>query len=236
MKTIRDIQTQLALTFHNPVLAMTAFTHTSFVNEHAHQQLESNERLEFLGDAVLEILVSEFLYKTYPTLPEGQLTRMRAQLVCEPSLAYLTKTLEFDQVLKLGNGEEASGGRQRDSILADCFEAFLGAIYLDQGLDVARNYLHRVMLSRHQALLNQIAQDYKTLFQERVQQNGAVTIQYRLIKQVGPAHDILFEMGLYVNDELIAVGQGRNKKAAQVQAAQNALHYVDEKGNINVSK
>ena len=133
-RTIRVIEKQLNLTFNKPELIQQAFRHTSYANEQARRHLPHYERLEFLGDAVLELLSSEFLYHSYPNLPEGKLTRMRAQIVQEKSLAYLARQLKFNQFLQLGKGEELSGGRERDSILADCFEAVLGAIYEDQGL------------------------------------------------------------------------------------------------------
>ena len=182
-QVVRMIEKQLNLTFHNSELVQQAFRHTSYVNEQASKQLQHNERLEFLGDAVLELLVSDFLYQEYPTLPEGKLTRMRAQLVREESLAMLARELKFDHYLQLGKGEELSGGRERNSILADCFEAFLGAVFEDCGMEVAKAYLTRVMLHQHKTLIEQVSRDHKTIFQERVQQQGSVQIQSRFCPQ-----------------------------------------------------
>lgn len=234
MKTplIEVIEKNTGIRFKNTALLEMAFQHTSFVNERASRKLEHNERLEFLGDAVLEVVVSDYLYHQYPDKPEGQLTRLRAQLVREESLAFLAKHYHFNRHIRLGKGELASGGNERDSILADCFEAFLGAVYLDQGMEMAREWLNRALLEPHQMILTKVNLDYKTLFQEKAQQNGAVQIRYDLLEQSGPAHNQLFKMGLYLNDQLIAKGSGKSKKQAEMQAAEYAFSLVDEKGNI----
>ena len=226
------IKKRTGIQFKNARLLETAFQHTSFVNERAAKKLEHNERLEFLGDAVLEVIVSDFLFHEYPDKPEGQLTRMRAQLVKEESLAFLARKYQFNRQIRLGKGELASGGNERDSILADCFEAFLGAVYLDQGMDVARAWLDESLLKPHRTILTKINLDYKTLFQERAQQKGAVQIRYELIEQSGPAHNQVFTMGLYLNDQLVSKGSGKSKKQAEMQAAEQAYALVDEKGNI----
>ena len=226
------IKKRTGIQFKNARLLETAFQHTSFVNERAAKKLEHNERLEFLGDAVLEVIVSDFLFHEYPDKPEGQLTRMRAQLVREESLAFLARKYQFNRQIRLGKGELASGGNERDSILADCFEAFLGAVYLDQGMDVARAWLDESLLKPHRTILTKINLDYKTLFQERAQQKGAVQIRYELIEQSGPAHNQMFTMGLYLNDQLVSKGSGKSKKQAEMQAAEQAYALVDEKGNI----
>lgn len=226
------IKKRTGIQFKNARLLETAFQHTSFVNERAAKKLEHNERLEFLGDAVLEVIVSDFLFHEYPDKPEGQLTRMRAQLVREESLAFLARKYQFNRQIRLGKGELASGGNERDSILADCFEAFLGAVYLDQGMDVARAWLDESLLHPHRTILTKINLDYKTLFQERAQQKGAVQIRYELIEQSGPAHNQVFTMGLYLNDQLVSKGSGKSKKQAEMQAAEQAFALVDEKGNV----
>lgn len=226
------IKKTTGIQFKNARLLETAFQHTSFVNERAVKKLEHNERLEFLGDAVLEVIVSDFLFHEYPDKPEGQLTRMRAQLVREESLAFLARKYQFNRLIRLGKGELASGGNERDSILADCFEAFLGAVYLDQGMDVARAWLDESLLHPHRTILTKINLDYKTLFQERAQQKGAVQIRYELIEQSGPAHNQVFTMGLYLNDQLVSKGSGKSKKQAEMQAAEQAFALVDEKGNV----
>lgn len=226
----RAIQEKLGLNFENISLLERAFFHTSYVNEQAHRQLQSNERLEFLGDAVLELCVSRFLYLTYPTYPEGVLTRMRAQLVREPSLAYVARQLGFNDYLQLGRGEVLTGGNQRDSLLADCVEAFIAAIYLDQGLDQAYAFIDRVLLKDHLEILEITNQDYKTRYQEAVQVHGSVKIEYRLLGQEGPAHDSTFTSGLYLEDQLQAVGTGKSKKEAEMKAAQIALGALSDKG------
>ena len=230
------IEQLLEIKLKDPNLMITAFNHTSYVNEKNNPNLQHNERLEFLGDAVLEIISSDYLYHTYPKKPEGQLSRLRAQLVREESLAYLARKFQFNHFIRLGRGELASGGQDRDSILADCFEAFLGAIYLDQGMACVKGFLDQVLLEEHQKILSTVNQDFKTLFQEKVQQKGNVKIRYELLGQVGPAHEQVFTMGLYMNAQLIAPGKGKTKKQAETQAAQTGFDLVDEKGNVHVSR
>lgn len=200
-----------------------AFYHRSYVNDKGWPSTQSNERLEFLGDAVLEILVSQFLYQTYSEKPEGDLSRMRAQLVREPSLAYLARQAKFPEFIRLGKGEALSGGAQRESILADCFEAFLGAVYLDQGLEEVNKFLDRVLFQHHLTILQTTQKDYKTQYQELVQVHGSVSIRYEVLKQEGPAHKQLFTIGLYLEDQLMAQGQGRTKKEAEMEAAKLAI-------------
>ena len=213
-----------------------AFYHTSYVNEKLEKDIESNERLEFLGDAVLELVVSNYLYEEYPNEPEGVLTRLRAQLVREETLSILAKRLKFNDYIMLGRGERANGGSKRDSILSDCFEAFLGALYLEYGLKSVEAFLYKIMLKDHKTLLKAIDKDFKTRFQELIQKHGTVAIDYRLIKQSGPSHDQEFTMGLYVNNTKVAQGVGKSKKQAEMKAAEAACEKVDEEGNlINVS-
>ncbi|UUX34097.1 ribonuclease III [Fundicoccus culcitae] len=234
---IQHIENILGSKIKQPVIFETAFNHTSYVNEQKNPDLLHNERLEFLGDAILELLTSDFLFHQYPNDPEGSLSRMRAQLVQEASLAYLAKKLKFHQFIKLGKGELTSGGNQRDSILADCFEAFLGAIYLDQGLEKVKEFLQQYMFANHRQIIEQITIDYKTRFQEKAQQQGSVLIQYQLLEQSGPAHNQLFKVGLFVNNALVSIGIGKNKKAAEMLAAKNGFNQIDERGQvINVLK
>ncbi|MGY4104314.1 ribonuclease III [Ignavigranum ruoffiae] len=208
-------------------LYITAFQHTSFVHEQKGNQkpyrLKSNERLEYLGDAVLELIVSQYLFTFYPDQPEGFLSRTRAALVQEESLAKLAKQLKFDQFIQLGKGERANGGQYRFSILSDCFEAVLGAIYLDQGFACVERILVHYLLENHQAHLQSLAKDYKTLLQEKLQQQGNIDIEYRLEGESGPDHARIFEMALYVNNEFKGRGQGRSKKQAEMAAAKAAL-------------
>lgn len=226
---IKHLENILGINIEDEALFKRAFMHKSYVNEQKHNLLESNERLEFLGDAVLEIIVSDYLYNSYPEEPEGTLSRTRAQLVREPSLALLARRNDFHEYIQLGKGESASGGNHRDSILADCFEAFLGATYLEQGIEVVTNFLNKQLLSNHQDILKQVNLDYKTLFQEKAQTHGTVLIEYRLISKKGPDHNQIFEMGLFVDDKLISRGKGNSKKQAEIQAAKIAyLHIIGE--------
>lgn len=229
-KLIKHLNRILNLNIKNEILYKRAFMHKSYVNEQRYKLLESNERLEFLGDAVLEIIVSDYLYNYYPNEPEGNLSRMRAQLVREPSLALLARHNNFPDFIQLGKGEQASGGNQRDSILSDCFEAVLGAIYLDQGIEKVKKFLDHQLLDNHQQIIKQINQDYKTMFQELVQVNGTVKIEYKLLSKEGPDHNQTFKMGLYVDGNLLSSAQGNSKKQAEIQAAKIAYQqYIGEK-------
>lgn len=223
---IKHLEAILNIEIKDESLFKRAFMHKSFVNEQKHKLLESNERLEFLGDAVLEIITSDYLYKFYPNEPEGSLSRTRAQLVREPSLALLARKNQFHKFIQLGKGESSSGGNNRDSILADCFEAFLGATYLEQGIDVVTEFLNNQLLKNHQQLLKQLNLDYKTLFQEKAQTHGSVLIEYRLISKQGPDHNQIFEMGLFVDDKLMSRGKGNSKKQAEIQAAKIAYQHL----------
>ncbi|MGX7092655.1 ribonuclease III [Hutsoniella sourekii] len=227
MKSLIDhINEILPVKLNQEHIIETAFRHTSFVNEHTKLKLESNERLEFLGDAVLELVVSKFLYQYYPDQPEGFLTRTRATLVQEDSLAFLAKKYHFDQFIRLGHGEKMSGGDQRKSILSDCFEAFLGAVYLDQGYEVVEQFLKEALLENHQAVIQAVNKDYKTLLQEKLQSQGSVVISYRVLSQEGPAHNQTFESGVFLDDQLLAKGKGKSKKQAERQAAKIAYHAI----------
>lgn len=225
-KLIKHLNSLLTFKINNDLLYKRAFMHKSYVNEQRYKLLESNERLEFLGDAVLEIVVSDYLYKHYPNEPEGNLSRMRAQLVREPSLALLARHNQFPEYIQLGKGERASGGNHRDSILSDCFEAVLGAIYLDQGIEAVREFLASQLLDNHRQIIKQINQDYKTMFQELAQVNGSVMIEYRLLSKDGPDHHQTFEMGLYVDNKLLSSAKGNSKKQAEIEAAKIAYQQL----------
>lgn len=209
--------------FKDPTLLEQAFTHSSYVNEHRYLQLEDNERLEFLGDAVLELVVSEYLYDLYRQLPEGKLTKMRAAIVCEESLAKFAKECQFDQHVRLGKGEENSKGRQRPSLLCDLFEAFLGALYLDQGLVGAETFVRKVIYPKIKsgAFLHEM--DHKTALQEILQRNGDIEIEYRLVLEEGPAHDRCFTVEVSVAGKVIGSGTGKSKKVAEQRAAEAAI-------------
>ncbi|MGF3195029.1 ribonuclease III [Facklamia sp. P12945] len=225
---IEHIEKELKIKVTNQKIIQQAFYHRSYINEQGENLIQSNERLEFLGDAVLEILVSQFLYGQYPHKPEGDLSRMRAQLVREPSLAYLARQVDFPQFIQLGKGERLSGGKERDSILADTFEAFLGAVYLDTGMDMVENFLSRILFDHHQEILTLTVQDYKTKFQEMVQVKGTVKIEYRLLATQGPSHAQTFTIGLYLENDLIAKASGKSKKEAEMKAAKKAIHHLQK--------
>lgn len=217
------LKEKFGIVFKNVSLLEKAFTHSSYVNEHRNLNLADNERLEFLGDAVLELLVSRYLYRQYPDLPEGKLTKMRASIVREESLAAFAKECDFDKAIKLGKGEENSGGRTRPSLLCDLFEAFLGALYLDQDLETVKAFIQKVIFPKVAAGAFSHEMDYKTRLQEVLQKGGDVQIDYRLVKEEGPAHERIFWTEVYCDDRLIGKGQGKSKKLAEQAAANNAL-------------
>ncbi|SFS79989.1 ribonuclease III [Paenibacillus sp. BC26] len=217
-----ELQQRLQLHFRTIRLLRQAFTHTSYVNEHRQTAMEHNERLEFLGDAILQLTVSEFLYKTFPERPEGQLTRMRASIVCEPSLARFADLLDLGSHVLLGRGEEQLGGRQRPALLADLFEAFVGAIYLDQGLDAVRTFLTAHMFPHIDSDGGLLVKDFKSNLQEKAQHAGMGPIEYRIVEERGPAHDREFIVEVYIGDTSYGSGTGRTKKEAEQQAAAEA--------------
>ncbi|WP_228099242.1 MULTISPECIES: ribonuclease III [unclassified Granulicatella] len=228
MTISREIKKRLGITFHNPSLLQNAFTHSSYANEHRRLKLEHNERLEFLGDAVLEIIVSEYLFHNFLQWTEGKLTRFRAQLVCEQTLSTLAKECGFHQLILLGKGEESSGGRQRLSLLCDVFEAFIGALYLDQGLTVTRNFVLSQIVPKIEEQETYLFTDYKTLLQEYLQKDGAVSIKYTIEKEEGLAHDKRFEASVSLNGNIIGYGVGKNKKSAEQLAAKQAYERLGE--------
>ena len=223
IQLIKELQERYGITFHDVDILEQAFTHSSYVNEHRNLNLSDNERLEFLGDAVLELLVSQYLYREYPTLPEGKLTKMRAAIVREDSLSMFAKACHFDQYVRLGKGEENSGGRKRPALLCDLFEAFLGALYLDQGTEAVHEFIKKVIFPKVAAGAFSHEMDHKTRLQEVLQKSGDVFIDYRLIKEEGPAHERIFWTEVYVDEKLIGKGQGKSKKLAEQNAAENAL-------------
>ena len=214
-----SLQRKIGYTFNDVGLLTLALTHRSFSGR-------NNERLEFLGDAVLELAVSKFLYRKYPQVPEGKLTKLRAAIVCEESLAKFAKECRFDQSIRLGKGEEHSGGRNRPALLCDLFEAFLGALYLDQGFEAVETFLEKVVFPKILAGAFSHEMDHKTRLQEVLQRSGDVLIDYRLIKEEGPAHERQFWTQVYFNGEKIGEGQGKSKKLAEQAAAANALNQL----------
>ncbi len=220
---LRKLEKQLGVAFRNPELLRQAFTHSSYVNEHRMTVSKDNERLEFLGDAVLELTVSEFLYAKYPERSEGELTKQRASIVCEPSLVTHAVTLSFGEFVLLGKGEEMTGGRSRPALLADVFEAFIGALYLDQGLAAVQTFLRAHMFPHISWEGRSQMADYKTQLQELVQQQGSSSLEYRIVDERGPAHEKQFLAEVWMDETLLGHGTGRSKKEAEQEAAAKAL-------------
>ncbi|HLS60177.1 MAG TPA: ribonuclease III [Virgibacillus sp.] len=214
---------KLDISFTNHDLLRQAFTHSSYVNEHRKKQFTDNERLEFLGDAVLELGISQYLYRHHPQMPEGEMTKLRAAIVCEESLVDFAQDLEFGDYILLGKGEEQTGGRTRPALLADVFESFLGALYLDQGYDQVLLFLEDHILPKISSGAFSHAMDYKSQLQEFVQQTQNVTIEYEIIEEKGPSHDKEFIAQVRIQDEVFKVGIGRTKKEAEQRAAKHAL-------------
>ena len=217
---IKELERKIGYKFRNFNLLVMAVRHSSYTNEHKQERLECNERLEFLGDAVLEAVSSEFLYQNFPEKPEGELTKMRASLVCEPTLAYDAREIALGSYLLLGKGEEATGGRGRDSITSDAFEAVIGAIFLDGGFANAKEFVLAHVLDDVEH--KQLFYDSKTILQELIQGKHE-QLSYELIDESGPDHDKQFTVAVLVDGERVSEGEGHTKKAAEQQAAYQAL-------------
>ncbi|MGP6138722.1 MULTISPECIES: ribonuclease III [unclassified Jeotgalibaca] len=227
---IQLIKDEYGIRFNDEMLLQEAFTHSSYVNEHRHQKMKHNERLEFLGDAVLEIVVSEFLFHYYSSWSEGKLTRLRAQIVCEPSLAQFANDCHFDKHIRLGKGEENMNGRKRPALLCDLFEAFIGALFLDQGMTAAKKFIKQVVLDSIKEDAFSHAMDYKTLLQEELQKNGDILIKYALLLEDGPSHAKRFEVAVQANGKVLGQGSGTSKKSAEQAAARVAYQKLTKKG------
>ena len=218
---LEELEHKLGYHFHDRRLLEHALCHSSYANERHWDKLMNNERLEFLGDAVLELATSEFLYQNYPTMPEGEATRTRASIVCEQTLALCARDLGLGEWLRLGKGEELTGGRDRDSITSDAMEALLGAIYLDGGFANAKEFVHRFILNdiEHKKLFY----DSKTILQEQIQSETEEPIHYELVKEEGPDHNKRFTVNVMLKEKVLGSGSGRTKKAAEQEAAYRAL-------------
>lgn len=217
---LKELEQKIGYEFSEKKLLGQALTHSSFSNEQKINKLKNYERLEFLGDAVLELLSSQFFFETYPDMSEGEMTRRRSSMVCEPALAFCARDLDLGSYILLGKGEEATGGRKRDSIISDVMEAVLGAIYLDGGLLEADRFVRKFILSDLEN--KQLFYDSKTLLQEQVQKEGK-SLTYELISESGPDHEKIFVVEARIDGKTVGRGQGRNKKAAQQQAAYQVL-------------
>ena len=223
---MESLEKKLGYTFRDRSLLSEALNHSSYANEHRSAEVSSNERLEFLGDSVLGFVTAEFLFKTYGKLPDGDLTRIRAALVCEQSLYEVAKFLGLGQYLKLGKGEEAGGGRQRQSILADATEAVFAAVYLDGGMERVRELICRVLLSRAPAAEER--RDYKTTLQEIVQRRSGQVLTYHMVDESGPDHNKTFLFQVRLNGAPVGQGRGHSKKEAEQAAARDALEKLHE--------
>ncbi len=218
---LKELEQKIGYSFRDFSLLKQAMMHSSYTNEKNLPKYRCNERLEFLGDAVLELVSSEFLYQESPQMPEGQLTKTRASMVCEPSLAMCARDIGLGEYLLLGKGEEATGGRLRDSVTSDAMEALIGAVYLDGGFTSAKEFIHQFVLTDLED--KKLFYDSKTILQERVQAEKGGGIRYRLVGEEGPDHQKSFSVEVLIGDTVFGTGTGRTKKAAEQQAAYKAI-------------
>lgn len=228
--SLKTLEERIGYSFNDIKLLKQAVTHSSFTNEQRINKAKHYERLEFLGDAVLELVSSEFLFKEHGDMPEGELTKMRASMVCEPSLAFCARDLELGQFMLLGKGEENTGGRHRDSIVSDAMEAVIGAIYLDGGMEHAKAFIYRYILSDLED--KKLFYDSKSNLQELIQGKLKKEFHYELLREFGPEHDKVFEVEVLMEEESLGKGQGRTKKAAEQQAAYKALLLLRDRGYV----
>ncbi|PDZ42188.1 ribonuclease III [Bacillus cereus] len=227
-EAFKVFQEKISITFTDEKLLIQAFTHSSYVNEHRKKPHEDNERLEFLGDAVLELTVSQYLFQKYPTMSEGELTKLRAAIVCEPSLVRFANELSFGSLVLLGKGEEMTGGRERPALLADVFEAFIGALYLDQGLETVWEFLKEIVYPKINEGAFSHVMDYKSQLQELIQRDGSGNVEYQILQEKGPAHNREFVSRVTLNNVALGLGSGKSKKEAEQQAAAEALKKLKE--------
>ncbi|HIQ73983.1 MAG TPA: ribonuclease III [Candidatus Cottocaccamicrobium excrementipullorum] len=220
-RELSGLETVIGYQFQNKGLLRHAMTHSSYANEHRWEKTRCNERLEFLGDAVLELVSSDFLFHKYKDLPEGDLTKTRASLVCEPALAFCAEEIQLGEYLLLGKGEEATGGRYRHSVVSDGLEALIGAIYLDGGFASAKEFIYRFILNDIEH--KQLFYDSKTILQEIVQSRFSEPLTYELLKEEGPDHNKSFQVCAKIGEREIGQGKGRTKKAAEQMAAYHGI-------------
>ena len=224
MNIIKEFEEIIGYKFNNQSYLKVALTHSSYAHENKSKKIAFNERLEFLGDSVLSIIVSKYIFENYPHLPEGKLTKIRSAVVCEKSLYECALNIDLGKYLILGRGEERTGGRTRPSILSDAYEALIAAIFLDSSLEVVREWvLSQLYDAIEKAAKGKISKDYKTDFQEAAQSKGDVDIFYKVVSTTGPDHNKTFVVNVYLNDVLMGEGEGSSKKKAEQNAAKNAL-------------
>lgn len=228
--SLEILEKRIDYKFRNPALLKQALTHSSFTNEQRIRRGKNYERLEFLGDAVLELVTSEFLFKAHTSVPEGELTKMRASMVCEQSLAMCARDLELGSFMLFGRGEENTGGRGRDSIISDAMEAVIGAIYLDGGMEPAKAFIDKFVLADLED--RQLFYDSKSSLQELVQGRLKKEFKYELSEESGPEHDKFFRVSVHMENEILGTGEGKTKKAAEQQAAYKALLFLRNRGCI----
>lgn len=222
--SLQNLEERIGYRFRNKALLKQALTHSSYTNEQRINRAKNYERLEFLGDAVLELVTSDFLFRGSPDIPEGELTKLRASMVCEPSLAFCARDLELGQFILLGRGEEATGGRERDSIISDVMEAVIGAVYLDGGMEPAKTFIDRFILSDLED--KRLFYDSKSSLQELVQGKLKKDVSYELLEESGPEHNKTFRVSVHMGGECLGTGEGKTKKAAEQQAAYRALLHL----------
>ena len=229
MEELAKLEENIGITFKNKDLLRQSLVHRSYLNEHPDFELDHNERLEFLGDAVLEIIVTEYLFVNYPDKPEGELTNWRASLVNSSMLSQVAQEINLEDHLYLSKGEaKDKNSKARQYILANAVEAMIGSIYLDQDREAAESFVHAFMLSKLEHILeNKLYLDAKSKFQEKAQEEYGITPHYKVLREYGPDHDKEFEVGVFLGEELVAKAKGTSKQEAQIQAAQNA---IEEKG------
>ncbi len=220
----KELEIQIGYEFSDDELIFEALTHSSYANEIKNKDIRNNERLEFLGDSVLSLVISEYIFKTFPEITEGKLTKIRSKIVCEATLAQCAKDIKLGNYLKFGKGEEMTGGRKRVSILADAFEALIAAIYLDGGYESVKLFILNHMKKYVEDSVNgKVFLDYKTHFQELVQNDKNNKINYEIFKEEGPDHRKVFFANVLVNDLIVGTGSGKSKKEAEQEAAKDAL-------------
>lgn len=225
MQNLEEMETLLNYTYQDKKFLDAALTHSSYANEHRGGYVKDNERLEFLGDAILDLIVSEYLFKEYPNMPEGDLSKTRASIVCEGALANMASKMNLGKYLLLGKGEELTGGRERASILADMFEAITGSLFLDGGFDTARQFIHATLIRavEQKESISELYTDYKTLLQEYIQKQSTSPVHYEVIKEEGPDHDKHFYVEVFHESHSLGCGVGKSKKEAEQDAAKKAL-------------
>lgn len=231
MERFKSFESNIQYRFKKESVLKEALTHSSFSNEKKDESVHNNERLEFLGDAVLSIVISDYLFKNHTNLPEGELTKIRSKIVCETTLGECAKLIELGSFMFFGKGEEMTGGRQRISILADAFEAIIAAIYLDGGMEAARKFIMSTMKEQiDNAITGKVFLDYKTHLQEIVQVKKDNRIKYEIIGEEGPDHSKIFYTQVKLNDSIIGYGKGRSKKEAEQEAAKMGISKVENQG------